>query len=286
MLLLLLMLLDKRSKSRWWVNKTSQSLISVECSSCCLFVVSLVFVIVSLIYTHSKDETTAQSFAHDGKLKNSNHETRTTRISFRERRGERRRRRRTRTRLVVLREETGSSARAEDARALVVINIIRKSDDDQIETLGKNKENITRVPLPRFALADYSSPRKKPHLWWRLVSDVTREDRRPGRCSPPFGGFRPACFVLLCVSNSCRKSAFEWWTRSCGEKFSTKKKWSFRINPKSYNPKPPFVRPPTEKTEKTEKNAKWWKEEHRTLKRRIRAALLLLLPLLRWFLLE
>jgi hypothetical protein len=42
-----------------------------------------------------------------------------------------------------------------------------------------------------------------------LVSDVTREDRRPGRCSPPFGGFRPACFVLLCVSNSCRKSAFE-----------------------------------------------------------------------------
>ena len=34
------------------------------------------------------------------------------------------------------------------------------------------------------------------------------------------------------------------------------KKMSFRLNPKPYNPKPPFVRPPTEKTEKTEKNQK------------------------------
>ena len=80
---------------------------------------------------------------------------------------------------------------AEDAHTLSSSSTSFESDDDdQIETLGKNKEN--NVPLPRFAPAEYSSRPKKPHLSSRLVWDVTREDRRPARRSPPFGGFRPA----------------------------------------------------------------------------------------------
>ena len=83
-----------------------------------------------------------------------------------------------------------SRLRAEDAHTLSSSSTSFESDDDdQIETLGKNKEN---VPLPRFAPAEYSSRRKKPRLSSRLVWDVTREDRRPARRSPPFGGFRPA----------------------------------------------------------------------------------------------
>ena len=73
----------------------------------------------------------------------------------------------------------------------------------------KNKEN---VPLPRFHPAyEYSSRRKKPYLSSRLVWDVTREDRRPARRSPPFGGFRrPAWEYTHCVYKECFKSACVW----------------------------------------------------------------------------
>ena len=182
------------------MNKTSRSLLSVECSSRCLCRLSGVRNRLSALNAHSKDETTAQSFAN-GKLKKSNHETR-TRISFRrERRRERRRRARTQSR----RFKRGDFCRARAQKTCIHSRHHQHHSKAMMmiksRRWGKTKKTLVNdAPLPRFAPADYSSRRKKPHLSSRLVWDVTREDRRPAHRSPPFGGFRPA-YYFVCVYN-------------------------------------------------------------------------------------